>query len=80
MAYSAVTQPRPSPRRNGGTPSSTLAVQMTRVLPAVMRQLPSAVSTKLGTRVSWRGCASPRPSMRSMPVAPLSNMLKSRAG
>ena len=31
MPYSAVTQPLPVLRRNGGTRSSTLAVQMTRV-------------------------------------------------
>ena len=30
MPYSAVTQPLPVPRRNGGTRSSTLAVQITR--------------------------------------------------
>ena len=29
MPYSAVTHPLPVPRRNGGTRSSTLAVQMT---------------------------------------------------
>ena len=33
MPYSAVTQPRPLSRRNGGTLSSTVAVQMTRVAP-----------------------------------------------
>ena len=48
MAYSAVTQPCPLSRRKGGTDSSTLAVQMTRVLPVEMRQLPAAVSTKPG--------------------------------
>ena len=32
MPYSAVTQPLPVPRRNGGTRSSTLAVQITRRL------------------------------------------------
>jgi hypothetical protein len=31
MPYSAVTQPWPRPRRKRGTPSSTLAVQSTRV-------------------------------------------------
>ncbi len=35
MAYSAVSQPEPPPRRNGGTFSSTLAVQITRVAPQV---------------------------------------------
>jgi hypothetical protein len=33
MAYSAVTQPSPCPFRNGGTFSSTEAVQMTLVRP-----------------------------------------------
>ena len=33
MAYSAVTQPLPLLRRKGGTVSSTLAAQMTCVLP-----------------------------------------------
>ncbi len=33
MAYSAVTQPRPVPRRKGGTFSSTVAVQSTLVSP-----------------------------------------------
>ena len=36
MPYSAVTQPLPVLRRNGGTRSSTLAVQMTFVLPALI--------------------------------------------
>jgi hypothetical protein len=34
MPYSAVTQPLPVLRRNGGTRSSTLAVQMIFVRPA----------------------------------------------
>ena len=42
MPYSAVTQPLPVLRRNGGTRSSTLAVQMTRVRPASMSTDPSA--------------------------------------
>ena len=33
MAYSAVTQPRPEPARQRGTPSVTLAAHSTRVLP-----------------------------------------------
>ena len=43
MPYSAVTQPLPLLRRNCGTVSSIVAVQMTRVLPTSMRQEPSAV-------------------------------------
>jgi hypothetical protein len=42
MPYSAVTQPLPVLRRKGGTRSSTLAVQITRVFPASMRTDPSA--------------------------------------
>ena len=42
MPYSAVTQPLPAPRRNGGTLSSMLAVQMTRVKPTSISTDPSA--------------------------------------
>jgi len=42
MPYSAVTQPLPVFRRNGGTRSSTLAVQITLVRPASMKTDPSA--------------------------------------
>ena len=42
IPYSAVTQPLPLFRRNGGTRSSTLAVQMTFVLPASTSTDPSA--------------------------------------
>ena len=41
ILYSAVTQPCPRPLRKGGTLSSTVALQMTRVLPQLMRTLPS---------------------------------------
>ena len=42
MPYSAVTQPCPLPRRNGGTRSSTEAVQITRVSPTSTSTAPSA--------------------------------------
>jgi len=42
MPYSAVTQPLPAPRRNGGTLSSMLAVQITRVKPTSIKTEPSA--------------------------------------
>jgi hypothetical protein len=42
MSYSAVTHPWPELARNGGTLSSTLAVQMTQVRPKVIRAEPSA--------------------------------------
>jgi len=48
MPYSAVTQPRPLPLRKGGTRSSTLAVQITRVSPNSTSTDPSACL------VNWR--------------------------
>ncbi len=42
MPYSAVTQPSPLPRRNDGTPSSTVAVTSTRVSPNSTSTEPSA--------------------------------------
>ena len=61
IPYSAVTQPRPRPRIQAGTLSSTDAVQITRVRPTEIRALPSAVSTKPGrisTGRSWSGASS----------------------
>ena len=46
MAYSAVSQPRPLPRKKGGAPSSTDAVHNTRVRPHSMSTLPAAISVK----------------------------------
>jgi hypothetical protein len=43
IEYSAVTQPLPLLRRNGGTPFSTLAAHRTCVLPTVISTDPSAV-------------------------------------
>ena len=64
MLYSAVSQPTFLPFRKGGTLSSMDAVQITRVPPQRIRQLPSAVPTKptvisqgrssLGFRLSGR--------------------------
>ena len=42
MPYSEVTQPSPPPFRNGGTRSSVLAVQSTRVSPTSISAEPSA--------------------------------------
>src|SRR6516165_8750073 len=42
MPYSAVTHPRPWPLSHGGMRSSRLAVQLTWVLPNLMRHEPSA--------------------------------------
>ena len=44
IPYSAVSQPWPLPLRNGGTPSSTLAVHSTLVWPASISTEPSACS------------------------------------
>src|SRR5450759_3336477 len=56
IAYSAVTQPVPFPRRWGGTRSSIVAAQSTSVSPTRIRQDPSAhfwsPSVKLTARIS----------------------------
>ena len=54
MAYSAVTQPPPDASRKGGTGSSTVAAQITRVRPQVMRQEPSAKSRYPGVKATSR--------------------------
>ena len=64
MAYSAVTQPCPFPRRNGGTFSSTDAVQITFVLPVQIRHEPSAVRTKSVSIVTGRPISGALPSFR----------------
>ena len=65
MPYSLVTQPLPAPFRNPGTPSSTVAVQITRVLPNSISTLPSAVEMKSGVIFSGRIWSTPRPSART---------------
>jgi hypothetical protein len=54
MPYSAVTQPRPELRMNGGTFSSTVAVHSTLVSPKRARQEPSAYFATLGSRLTVR--------------------------
>jgi hypothetical protein len=54
IPYSLVTQPLPLPFKNEGTPSSTVAVQITRVFPSSMSTLPSAVEIKSGVIFSCR--------------------------
>jgi len=54
MPYSPVTQPFPWPFKNEGTPSSTVAVQMTRVLPISISTLPSALVMKSGVNFTGR--------------------------
>jgi hypothetical protein len=54
MPYSAVTQPLPLPRSQGGTLVSTDAVHSTRVSPKLTRQLPSAWRVKPGSMLIAR--------------------------
>src|SRR6476659_5209591 len=70
IPYSAVTQPLPWLRRNGGTRSSTLAVQITLVRPTSIKTDPSAWARKPGVIVVGRGCEGERPSMRVMNYNP----------
>ena len=64
IAYSEVTHPFPELRRNVGTVSSTLAVQITRVLPTSMSTDPSAAWMKCGVILTGRICVALRPSVR----------------
>src|SRR5437764_829494 len=64
MPYSAVTQPRPVLRRNGGTRSSTLAVHSTWVSPNLARQEPSACLLTPGSRITARRASAARPDGR----------------
>ena len=54
IAYSAVIQPRPLPRRQRGTSSSTLAAQSTRVEPNSTSTEPSAWSSQFLVIVTSR--------------------------
>ena len=67
IAYSAVTQPWPLPFRKGGTASSTLAVQITRVFPVAIRQLPYAVCTKSVSMLTGRFSSGRLPSVLMLP-------------
>ena len=67
MPYSLVTQPLPLPLRNPGTPSSMVAVQITRVLPSSISTLPSAVEIKSGVIFTLRIWSALRPSTRKVP-------------
>ena len=67
IAYSAVTQPRPLPLRQRGTPSVTLAAHSTRVRPNSTRTEPSAWSSQLRVMVTSRSSSGLlRPSGRDM--------------
>ena len=64
IPYSAVTHPLPEPRRQPGTCSSTMAVQMTRVLPAAMSTEPVALVMKPVSMMIGRSSAGCLPSAR----------------
>jgi hypothetical protein len=66
MPYSAVTQPLPLLRKNGGTRSSSEAVQKTWVLPNLARQDPSACSAIEGSSEIDRSWSKERPDGRDI--------------
>ena len=66
MAYSAVTQPSPLPRRQRGTSSVTLAAHSTRVRPNSTRTDPSAWSSQPRESFTGRSSVTDRPSGRDM--------------
>src|SRR5699024_3664801 len=64
MAYSAVSQPSPESRLNRGTPSSTDAVHMTRVLPNSTSTEPAGLVVKPRVILTARIWSWARPSAR----------------
>src|SRR3954469_4691775 len=66
MAYSAVTQPRPEPLRQRGTPSEAEAAHSTRVFPNSTSTEPAAWSSQLRVILTGRSSSSARPSARVM--------------
>ena len=65
MAYSAVTQPRPSPLSQRGTPAVREAVHRTRVLPNSIRAEPSACLDQPRVMLMGRSWSGVRPSART---------------
>src|SRR6185436_6484046 len=65
MAYSAVTQPRPEPFRQRGTPSVADAAHSTRVRPNSTSTAPAAWSSQWRVIVTGRRASSARPSLRA---------------
>ena len=61
IPYSAVTQPRPEPSNQRGTPSCAEAVQITRVSPIEISAEPVAVRTKPGSILAGRISPASRP-------------------
>src|SRR5688572_2059958 len=79
MAYSAVNQPCPWFRKNGGTRSSSDAEQTTRVFPISIRTEPSAYGRKPGVMHTRRNSSGARPSVRAkLIVSPNLNGFKNR--
>ena len=66
IAYSAVTQPRPLPLRQRGTPVVALAAHSTRVRPNSISADPAAWSSQLRVIVIGRSSSALRPSARVM--------------
>src|SRR5271166_2591691 len=66
IAYSAVTQPRPLPRRQRGTSSVTLAAHSTLVRPNSTSTDPSAWSSQPRVSFTGRSWVTDRPSGRDM--------------
>jgi hypothetical protein len=69
MAYSAVTQPSPLPRRQRGTSSVTLAAHSTRVRPNSTSTDPSAWSSQPRLSFTGRSSVTDRPSGRDMTLS-----------
>ena len=70
MAYSAVTQPRPEPLRQRGTPSVAEAAQSTRVRPNSTSTEPGGVVEPVAGDRDGRSSSSARPSARRGLVMP----------
>src|SRR5687768_5163324 len=66
IAYSAVTQPRPDPFRQRGTPSEADAAHSTRVRPNSTSTEPAAWSSQPRVIVIGRSSSSARPSSRGV--------------
>src|ERR1700744_3078511 len=63
IEYSAVTQPRPDPNSQRGTPSCADAVQITRVSPIEISADPVAVRTNPGSILARRSCPGAPPEL-----------------
>ena len=70
MLYSAVSQPRPAPRSQPGTPSLSEAVQWTCVSPSSMRAEPAANLAIAGVMRTGRNSSALRPVLKADPPRP----------